>query len=81
MEPLDSDYEVVASREPNPRARFNWLYIIPVLASVWLLYLLSAALFQLPIGNVVDPIMSFMIVLFFVMAGLLFYALAPKANR
>ncbi|GCF09379.1 hypothetical protein [Dictyobacter arantiisoli] len=80
MEPLDSDYEVVV-REPNPRARFNWLYVFPILGGVWLLFLLSAAIFQIPITGVIDPIMGLMLVMFFVLAGLLFYALAPKAGR
>ncbi|GER92049.1 hypothetical protein KDW_62110 [Dictyobacter vulcani] len=80
MEPLNSDYEVVA-RASHPRARFNWLYIFPVLGGLWLLYLLAAAVFQFSISDVIDPIMSFMLVLFFVLAGLLFWALAPKANR
>ncbi len=79
MEPLDSDY--VVQRQENPRARFNWLYIVPVLGSLWLLYLLLATIFQLPLSGVLDSIMSLMIVLFFVMAGLLFWAMAPKSNR
>lgn len=80
MEQLDNEYEYVV-REHNPRARFNWLYIVPALGGLWLLFLLIAAVFQIPITNVVDPIMSLMIVLFFVMAGLLFYALAPQSKR
>ncbi|GCE12332.1 hypothetical protein [Tengunoibacter tsumagoiensis] len=79
MEPLDSNY--VVQRHENPRARFNWLYIIPVLASLWLLYLVAAAIFQFPITGIIDPVMSLMIVGFFVMVGLLFWALAPRSNR
>ncbi|GLV59967.1 hypothetical protein KDH_67900 [Dictyobacter sp. S3.2.2.5] len=79
MEPLNSDYEVVV-REPNPRARFNWLYVFPILGGLWLLYLLLAAVFQFPVTGAVDPVMAFMLVMFFVMAGLLFWALAPR-NR
>jgi hypothetical protein len=81
MEPLDSDYEYVARRESNPRARFNWLFLIPVLAFVWLLFLVASAVFQLPISGAVDPIMSLMILMFFVLVGLLFFALAPRSNR
>lgn len=80
MEPLDNEYEYVA-REHNPRARFNWLYIFPTLGGLWLLYLASAAIFQFPVTGAVDPVMSLMIVMFFVLAGLLFYAMAPRANR
>jgi hypothetical protein len=80
MEPLDTDYEY-AKRESNPRARFNWLYIFPALGAIWLLYLLSAAVFQFPVTGVVDTVMGLMIVLFFVLVGLLFWAMAPKVNR
>lgn len=80
MEPLNSDYEVVV-REPNPRARFNWLYLFPTLGGLWLLYLLLAAVFQFPVTGAVDPVMAFMLVMFFVMAGLLFWALAPRGKR
>lgn len=80
MEQLDNEYEYV-ERKSNPRARFNWLYIVPGLGAVWLLFLLCAAIFQIPITDVIDPVMGMMIVMFFVLAGLLFYALAPKSNR
>ena len=80
MEPLDTEYEYV-KREANPRARFNWLYIFPALGAVWLLYLLSAAVFQFPVTGAVDTIMVLMIVMFFVLAGLLFWAMAPSSNR
>ncbi len=81
MEPLDTDLEYVDRRETNPAARFNWLYIIPGLGLLWLLYLIGAAIFQWPVGSIVDPIMGFMLVLFFVAIGLLFWALAPRAHR
>jgi len=83
MEQIDPELEYVV-REPyeaNPRARFNWLYVLPTLGVVWLLYLVVAAIFQLPTSGLVGPVMSVMIVIFFVMAGLLFWAMAPKANR
>lgn len=83
MEQLGTDYENVMhqQREVNPRSRFNWLYILPALGLLWLLYLVGAALFQWPVSNVVSPIMSLMIVFFVAMVGLLFWALAPKSNR
>jgi len=80
MEPLDSDFEY-AERKADPRARFNWLYIVPALGAAWLLYLLAAAIFQFSISDAIDPIMSLMIVLFFVLVGLMFWAMAPKSNR
>ncbi|HZR39144.1 MAG TPA: hypothetical protein VFB12_03455 [Ktedonobacteraceae bacterium] len=82
MEPLDSDYDVIRQpRETNPRARFNWLYVLPVFGVIWLLFLAGAAIFQWPIDGVVDPVMMLMVVFFFIMVGLLFWALAPKQNR
>ncbi len=42
MEPIDTDFDYVASRsrEANPRARFNWLYILPTLGVLWVAYLM-----------------------------------------
>ncbi len=85
MKPLSSDFEYVEQglqpQEKNPRTRFNWLYLIPTLGVLWLLYLLGAAIFQWPVSGIVSPVMSFMILFFFVIVGLLFWAYAPKENR
>jgi len=83
MEPIDTDFEYVAnkSRETDPRKRFNWIYIIPILGLLWLLYLTLAVIFEWPVTGVVDPVMSIMIVVFFVFVGLLFWAMAPRAKR
>ncbi len=83
MEPIDTNFDYVASRsrEANPRARFNWLYILPTLGMLWVLYLILAVIFQWPLSAQVDPVMAIMMVLFFVTVGLLFWALAPKSNR
>jgi hypothetical protein len=80
MEPLDSAYEYVVYRS-DPKTRFNWLYIIPTLGVLWLVYLFAAAAFQFSVTNVVDTVMGLMLVVLFVLAGLLFWALAPKENR
>ena len=81
MEPIETDFDYVAQQSQNPRARFNWLYIIPTLGIVWLVFLFASALFQWPITSIVNPIMSFMLVVFFVLVALLFYAMAPRSNR
>jgi hypothetical protein len=84
MEPIESEQEYAArvpSYEANPRKRFNWLHVITVLGAIWLLFLLVSIIFQLPISGFVGPVMSIMLLLFFVVAGLLFWAMAPKANR
>ena len=80
MEPLDSDYEYVVYRS-DTKARFNWLYIIPTLGVLWLVYLFAAAAFQFSVVSVVDTVMGLMLVVLCVLAGLLFWALAPKENR
>ncbi|MBE3559096.1 MAG: hypothetical protein IMW89_07710 [Ktedonobacteraceae bacterium] len=83
MEPIESDFEYVERTpyEADPRKRFNWLLIVPILGSLWLLYLLVSVIFQLPVTPLVNPVMSFMLPFFFIVAGLLFWAMEPKANR
>jgi len=80
MEPLDSDLEYVIYQS-DPKSRFNWLYILPALGAVWLLYLMGAAAFQWPVSGVVGTVMGLFIVLFIGMAALLLWAMAPKENR
>ncbi len=83
MEPIDSDFEYAVSgkRELNLRSRFNWLYIIPSLGVLWVVYLVLAVIFQWPVTGIVDPVMTLMIVVFFAFVILLFWAMAPKENR
>jgi len=80
MEPIDTDFDYVArqSREADPRARFNWLYILPTLGVLWVVYLILAVIFQWPLAGQVDPIMTLIVLLFIVMIGILFWALAPR---
>jgi uncharacterized membrane protein len=80
MEPLDSDYQYVVYRS-DPKTRFNWLYIIPTLGILWLVFLFAAAVLQFSISSVIDTVMGLMLVIFFVIVGLLFWSLAPKENR
>lgn len=83
MEPLDTDLEYVVqkTREAHPEKRFNWLYILPILGVLWVLFLTAAAVFQFDISTVVDPIMGIMIAVFLVFIGALFWALAPRAGK
>jgi hypothetical protein len=83
MEPLDTDFEYVVqkTREAYPEKRFNWLYILPALGVLWVLFLTLAVVFQLDISTVVNPIMGIMIAVFLVFAGALFWALAPRAGK
>jgi hypothetical protein len=83
MEPIDTDFDYVASRsrETNPRGRFNWLYILPTLGVLWIVYLTLAVIFQWPLTGQLDPVMAIMMLLFVVTVVLLFWALAPRSNR
>ena len=83
MEPIDTDFDYVASRsrQTNLRNRFNWLYVLPTLGVLWLVYLVLAVIFQWPLSGQVDTVMLIMLLLFFVTVGLLFWSLAPKSNR
>jgi uncharacterized membrane protein YjdF len=80
MEPLDSDLEYVVYQS-SPKSRFNWLYIVPALGALWLLYLIGAAAFQWPISGLVNTVMGLFIVLLIVTAALLLWAMAPKENH
>ena len=83
MEPIDTDFDYVAqqSRKADLRARFNWLYILPILGVLWVVFLTLAVIFQWPLTGQVDPIMVLVVLLFIVIVGLLFWSVAPRANR
>jgi|ERR1035438_5959361 hypothetical protein len=83
MEPIDTDFDYVAqqSRKTDLRARFNWLYILPVLGVCWVLFLILAVIFEWPLSGVVDSIMVLIVLLFAVIVALLFWSMAPKTNR
>ncbi len=83
MEPIDTDFDYVAqqSRKTDLRARFNWLYILPTLGVLWVVFLTLAVIFQWPLAGDVDTIMVLIVLLFVVIVALLFWAMAPKSNR
>lgn len=83
MEPIDTDFDYVAqqSRKTDLRARFNWLYILPILGVLWVVYLTLAVIFEWPLAGQVDTIMVLIVLLFLVIIGILFWAVAPKSNR
>ena len=83
MEPIDTDFDYVAqqSRKTDLRARFNWLYILPILGVLWVVYLILAVIFEWPLAGQVDTIMVLIVLLSLVIVGLLFWAMAPKSNR
>jgi len=83
MEPIDTDFDYVArqSREADPRARFNWLYMLPVVGILWVVYLSLAVIFEWPLSNIVDQVMMLSVLFFLVIVGLLFWAVAPRATQ
>ena len=83
MEPIDTDFDYVAqqSQKTDLRARFNWLYILPILGVLWVVYLTLAVIFQWPLAGQIDTIMMLIVLLFIVIVVLLFWAMAPKSNR
>lgn len=89
MEPLDTDFEIVAResasrharRSLSANARYNILLIFPALGVLWLLYLVGAAAFQWPVTDVVNGVMTLMIFLFLLIALGLFWAAAPRRHH
>jgi len=83
MEPLDTDLEYVRNepRPINPASRFNAMLILPILGVLLVLVFISAAIFQFDLSGLIDTLIGLMMVLFVVMVAMLFWALAPRANK
>jgi hypothetical protein len=83
MEPIDTnlDYASSQSRNVDLSSRFNWLQFLPLLGLVFLVFLILAVIFQWPVSALIDPVMSLMIVIFFLFVILLFWAMAPRSDR
>ena len=83
MEPLDTDMEdtMREPRQTTPGSRLNALLILPSLGILLILFFIAAAVFQFDVSGLVDTIMGLMILFFIVLVGMLFWALAPRANR
>jgi len=77
MEPLETDfaYAVSRPRASELRMRFNWLQFLPVLGVCWVAFLTLAVIFQWPITEVVNPLLTLMIMIFFLFVGLFFCAM------
>jgi len=83
MEPLDTDMEYMV-REPRaatPGSRTNVLLVLPILGLILLLVFIAAAVFQLDLSDLIDSLMGLMLLFFFVLIALLFWALAPQSHR
>lgn len=81
MEPIETDMEYgTVPRPARPDARLNMLLIFPIIGFLILLFFIAAALFQINISGVVDPLVGLMLLFFFVFIIGLFWALAPRGN-
>jgi hypothetical protein len=83
MEPLDTDMDYMA-RVPRQRtsgSRMSALLILPILGLVLILVFVSAAIFQFDLSDVIDSLMGLVTFFFLVMIAMLFWAMAPRANR
>jgi hypothetical protein len=83
MEPLDTDMDYMA-RVPGQRtsgSRMSALLILPILGLVLILVFISAAIFQFDLSDVIDSLMGLVTFFFLVMIAMLFWAMAPRANR
>jgi hypothetical protein len=83
MEPLDTDLEYARAepRPMNPASRFNAMLILPIIGVLLVLLFISAAIFQFDLSGLIDSLVGLMMLLFVVMIAMLFWALAPRANR
>jgi len=83
MEPLDTDMEdtMREPRQATPGSRLNALLILPSLGILLMLLFITAAVFQLDISGLVDPVMGLMTLFFIVLVVMLFWALAPRSNK
>jgi polyferredoxin len=82
MEQLDTELEYSGKKAlPDTGKRLNWLYFLPILGLLMIVFLTFAVIFQFSIDTIVNSIMSLFIVLFFVFVGLMFWAARPATTR
>ena len=82
MEPLDTDLEYVRSgrRPARPGSRFNVMLILPILGLLLVLVFIGAAVFQWDLSQFIDSLIGLLIIMFFVIVAMLFWAGAPKTR-
>jgi len=83
MEPLDSDldYMVRPSRPAGSSSRTKALLIFPILGVLLVVAFVAAAIFQLNLSDLVDSLIGLLILLFVLALVLLFWSMAPRADR
>lgn len=82
MEPLDSDLEYAAEERPaKPGSKMSALFLFPVIGFIILLVFIGAAIFQWDLSDLISPFMGLLMILFFALIAMLFWALSPKEGR
>lgn len=83
MQPLDTDiqYAGYAPRPATPASRLSILYIFPLLGLLLVLLFIGAAFFQWDLSVLVDNLIVFMVVLFFVFIGIVFWAIGTPSSE
>lgn len=83
MQPLDTDmqYMQYTPRPATPASRLSILYIFPLLGLLLILLFIGAAFFQWDLSVLVDNLIVFMVVLFFVFIGIVFWAVGTPSNE
>jgi uncharacterized membrane protein YGL010W len=83
MEPLDTDLEYVRSgqRQTRPGSRYNVMLIIPILGLLLVMVFIGAAIFQRDLSQLIDSLIGLLIIMFFVIIGMLFWAGAPRTRE
>lgn len=81
MEPLDTDYVATQPRPAFGGSRVNVLLILPAVGLILMLIFIAAAIFQLNLSDLIDSLVGFLLLLFVVMVGMLFWAFAPRASK
>lgn len=82
MEPLDTDLEYSQEERPaNSGSRMSALLIFPILGAIVLLVFIAAMVFQLDLSDLISPFMGLLMILFFAVIIMLFWALSPRADQ
>jgi hypothetical protein len=83
MEPLDTDLEYTprAPRQSTPASRLGVMFIFPLLGFLLILIFIGSAVFQWDLSNLVDGLVTLLLVLFIAFIALMFWALAPRTEQ
>ena len=83
MEPLDTDLQAMVRgpRPATPGSRLNALLILPIFGLLLMLVFVIAAIFQLDLSELIDSLMGLVTLFFFVLVGMLFWAMAPRGHN